>query len=402
MAVRLNPDSAEFNNNLGVVLNKEGFFETAIRASRKAIFLYPDYVEAHNNVGTALMELGRFSEAKEAFERAIAIDPNCVSAHLNVSLILMMKGEFTKGWLEYEWRWKDVKRSTPLRHFPYPFWKKATDDVKRLLVWGEQGVGDEVQFAGFIREIMTRGTSVIIECDRRLVGLFERSFPKALILGRTDSPNEILKDQLITHQIPMASIPKVLGLNPNSMAFRKPFLVADREIVMKLRKEYNKGKEKHLIGISWRSGNRQEGPKRSIELEHWEPIFKVPNTRFVSLQYGEHSHELNAAEKMSGVSIINDPRIDPLKNLDVFAAQVAAMDLVISVDISTVHFAGALGVNVWTLLPTVPDWRWGLEGIYTSWYSSMRLFRQKERGKWRPVIQEVAEELFALFLPDGF
>jgi hypothetical protein len=366
-----------------------------VRASQKAVSLTPDYVKAHNNMGTALMELERFIEAEKAFQRAMEIDPECAEAHLNLSLILMLQERFSEGWVEYEWRWKDSLFSTPKRNFPYLWWKGTTHDVGKLLLWGEQGVGDEVQFAGFIKDIAARGVSVVVECDRRLVRLLQRSFPDAMIEGRTNPPDKIIDDPCISHQLPMTSIPRILGVHPRRMTLRKAYLVPDEEMAGAFHMEYRQKKSDRLIGISWRSGNKQEGSKRSIGLESWGPIFKTPKVRFVNLQYGECTHELELAEKMHGVSIINDQRVDPMKNLDVFAGQVAAMDLVISADISTVHFAGALGVDVWTMLPTVPDWRWGLEGEYTFWYATMRLFRQKQRGEWGFVISRVAEELAA-------
>jgi len=155
-----------------------------------------------------------------------------------------------------------------------------------------------------------------------------------------------------------------------------------------------------LVGISFRSGNSQEGSKRSVGLEYWGPILKVGGARFVNLQYGECSRQLQVAYERFGVEVLKDERIDPFRALESFAAQVAAMDVVISVDNSTVHFAGALGVEVWTMLPTVPDWRWGLEGDRTQWYPTMRLFRQAERGEWKPVISRVARELTSLINPD--
>ncbi len=132
---------------------------------------------------------------------------------------------------------------------------------------------------------------------------------------------------------------------------------------------------------------------------YWGPVLKVRGARFVNLQYGECSRQLHAAYERFGVEILKDERIDPLRDLESFAAQVAAMDMVISVDNSTVHFAGALGVEVWTMLPTTPDWRWGLEGDRTRWYPTMRLFRQAERGEWKPIISRVARELTSLMNP---
>ena len=394
-AVSLVPNSAEFRNNLGVVFNRQGRFQEAVDACEKAIAIRPDYVEGHNNLGTALMELGRFAEANAAFERAIGIDPECAEAHHNRSLILLLTGHFEQGWKEYEWRWKHGGFSTPLRPFCQQWWNGDVEGVARLLVWAEQGIGDEVQFSGLIRHIISRGISVVIECDRRLVPLLQRSFASAAVAERTDPPRLLFaqSNPSITHQIPMASIPRVLGLSPNSMPFQSPFMIPDRKRRDRFRSEYKADRNPVLIGISFKSGNSQEGLKRSIPLEYWGPILKIAGARFVNLQYGECSGQLRTASDRFGVEILQDSSVNPLTDLETFAAQVAAMDLVVSVDNSTVHFAGALGVEVWTMLPTTPDWRWGLEGDSTRWYPSMRLLRQEQRGKWEPVISKVAEEL---------
>ena len=394
-AVNLVPNSAEFCNNLGVLFNRQGRFEEAVAASEKAITIRPDYVEAHNNLGTALIELGQFSEAKTAFERAITIDPQCAEAHHNRSLVLLLTAQFEEGWKEYEWRWRHKGFSTPLRPFSQELWDGSVNDVTKLLIWGEQGIGDEVQFSGLIRHIVSRGMRVVIECDHRLVPLLRRSFSEAIVVERTDPLSPLLKDPSISHQIPMASIPRVLGLTPNSMPFQNPFIIPSEEKRNRIRSDYKGDEESVLVGISWRSGNRQEGQKRSIGLDYWGSILNTPGVRFVNLQYGECSRELQSAHNRFGVKVLEDGNINPLKDLESFIAQVAAMDLVISVDNSTVHFAGAIGIDVWTMLPTVPDWRWGLEGDKTRWYPTMRLFRQEERGNWEQVISKVAGELIS-------
>ena len=398
-AVSLVPDSAEFRDNLGVLFNRQGRFEEAVSVSEKAITMRPSCVEAHNNLGTALMELGRFSEANTAFEKAIAIDPECAEAHHNRSLVLLLRAQFEQGWDEYEWRWRHAGFSTPLRRFSQQWWNGSVEGVAKLLVWGEQGIGDEVQFSGLIRHILSQSIDVVVECDKRLVPLLQRSFPGVIVVKRSDPPAPLLKEASITHQVPMASIPRVLGLSPNSMGFQNPFMVPDEKQRERFRSEYKADRAAVLVGISFRSGNSQEGQKRSIGLEHWGSILKVKEARFVNLQYGECSRQLQAAYERFGVEILKDERIDPLRDLESFAAQVAAMDVVISVDNSTVHFAGALGVEVWTMLPTTPDWRWGLEGDRTRWYPTMRLFRQAERGEWKPVISRVARELTSLINP---
>jgi len=398
-AVSLAPSSAEFLNNLGILFNRQGLFDQAVAASERAIAMKPKCVEAHNNLGTALMELGRFSEAEAAFERAIVIDTECAEAHHNRSLVLLLTARFEEGWDEYEWRWRHGGFSTPLRPFSQAWWDGSLEGVTKLLVWAEQGIGDEVQFSGLIRQILSLNIHVIVECDRRLVTLLQRSFPSIIVLERTNPPIPLLEDPTITHQIPMASIPRVLRLSPDSMSFQNPFMVPDEKQRDLFRSEYKGDGNPLLVGVSWRSGNSQEGPKRSVDLEHWGPILNVAGARFVNLQYGVCSRELQAAYDRFGVKVLEDQRINPLVNLDSFAAQVAAMDLVISVDNSTVHFAGALGIDVWTMLPSEPDWRWGLKGGRTRWYSTMRLFRQEQRGNWEHVISKLAGELALLVSP---
>ena len=400
-AVDLAPNSDEFLNNLGVLFNRQGLFGQAVTTSEKAITINPDSVQAHNNLGTALMELGRFSEAQAAFDRAIVIDPECAEAHHNRSLVLLLNARFEEGWDEYEWRWRNEGFTTPLRPFWQAWWDGSLEGVTRLLVWAEQGIGDEVQFSGLVRHVLSRGVQVVVECDRRLVTLLHRSFPGIEVVERANPPAALLKNPSITHQIPMASLPRMLRLSPDSMPFPDPFLVPDEKQRDLLRSEYKKDGDPLLVGISWKSGNSQEGPKRSVGLEHWGPIFNVRGARFVSLQYGECSRELQAVHDRFGIEVLKDEKVNPLVNLESFAAQVAAMDLVISVDNSTVHFAGALGVDVWTMLASEPDWRWGLKGDTTRWYSTMRLFRQAQRGNWEPVISKIAGELASLVRVDG-
>jgi Flp pilus assembly protein TadD len=395
-AVSLVPDSPELLNNLGVLYNRQEHFDEAVTVCEEAIAVCQNNVEAYNNLGTALMEVYRFSEADAAFKRATTIDPECAGAHHNRALVLLLTGQFEEGWQEYEWRWKSEGFSTPLRPFTQEWWDGSVEDVSKLLVWAEQGIGDEVQFSGLIRNILSRGIQVIVECDERLVPLLKRSFPGIIVVARTNPPALLLKNPSVTHQIQMGSIPRILGLSPDSMPFQKPFMVFDEGRRNQFRSEYKGDGNPVLVGISFRSGNSQEGLKRSVGLDQWGPILKVSGARFMNLQYGECSGQLQAAYDSFGVRILEDKRINPLKDLESFADQVAAMDLVISVDNSTVHFAGALGVEVWTMLPNVPDWRWGLEGERTRWYLTMRLFRQQERGKWEPVISKVAEELVLL------
>jgi Flp pilus assembly protein TadD len=388
-ALQIDAKYGEAVGNLGMLYLAEGKFELAAENLRKAIGFMPKVIEFYNNLGTALMELEKFDEALAAFNVALKMDPQLAQSHHNRALVLLLRGEFEQGWKEFEWRWKNSNFATPIRPFNQKRWNGNAEGVGKLLIWAEQGIGDEVQFSGLIPLVMAKGIKVVFECDKRLVSIMQRSLPEAVIVGRSEVPAKELSDKSITHQIPLCSLPMVLGW-PLDL---KSNIVPDENLRGQLRNKYKGGEDVLLVGVSWRSGNRQEGPKRSIDLEKLEPIFKTVGVKFVSLQYGDCLKEIEDTNKRFGISIINDETINPLTDLEGFAAQTAAMDVVISVDNSTVHFAGAMGVKVWTLLPKVPDWRWRLEGETTNWYPSMRLFRQDERGNWEKVIEKVAKEI---------
>jgi len=388
-AIQLDANYAEAFGNLGMTFLAQGKCEQAAECLRKAVSLMPDFAEFYNNLGTAVMELERFDEALDAFAKAIEIAPQLAQPHHNRSLVMLLLRRFEQGWKEYEWRWMNSGFSTPHRPFMQPRWNGQTADVKKLLVWGEQGIGDEVQFLSFVPVLVAKGINVVVECDKRLVPILKRSLPSVSVFARADVPAKELDDDSITHQIPVCSLPQILGW-PIEL---KPYILPDENLRKQLREKYKAGRDDLLVGISWRSGNSQEGAKRSINLELWESIFKIPGVKFVSLQYGQCEKQIQQTNERFGIEIIYDRSVNPLTDLESFCAQTAAMDVVISVDNSTVHFAGVMGREVWTMLPTVPDWRWGLTGEKTCWYPSMKLFRQSARGDWQPVIAKIAEEL---------
>lgn len=388
-AIQIDSAYAEAFGNLGMTFLAQGKCEPAAENLRKAVALMPNCAEFYNNLGTAVMELERFDEAIEAFAKAIELQPQLAQPHHNRSLVMLLLGQFQSGWKEYEWRWLNSGFSTPHRPFTQTRWTGQTNGLKKLLVWGEQGIGDEVQFLSFVPLLIANGIDVVVECDKRLVSILKRSLPNISIFGRSDAPAKELSDNSITHQIPVCSLPQILGW-PIDL---KPYILPDENLRRQLREKYKAGKDVRLVGISWKSGNAQEGVKRSIDLELWQPIFKIPGVKFVSLQYGRCQNQIQQANERFGIEIIKDEDVNPLTDLESFCAQTAAMDIIISVDNSTVHFAGTMGKPVWTLLPAVPDWRWGLDGEKTCWYPTMKLFRQKKRGNWQPVIEKAAAEL---------
>jgi Flp pilus assembly protein TadD len=349
----------------------------------------PQNVAARVNHGSARLELGDFSGALDDFRKAIELGDPTGEARNNAAIALLLQGEFDKGWDLHEYRWARPGAS-PRRSFGehFPAWDGSDLDGRRLLVWGEQGIGDEIMFAGLLDPLRHQG-SLVVECDGRLVPLLERSIPDVMAVARTDPPAPAIAGSDIDVQIAMGSLPR--HLRPDRQAPLAPYLRADAPTAASLRDSY--GTDAMLVGISWRSGNGQEGAKRSLPLARWGPILRTPGLRFVSLQYGEHAEEIAVVRETLEADVLCDDSVDPLEDMDRFAAQVAAMDLVISVDNSTVHMAGALGRPTWVLLPFVPDWRWQAEGTRTFWYESVRLIRQNQVGNFASVVEAVACEL---------
>jgi tetratricopeptide (TPR) repeat protein len=393
-ATELDPALPEAHNNFGRTLRAAGRLDEAIAAYEAAIARSPNYAEAHNNLGAALNAQSRFDEALAAYARAIALDPDNADAHWNKALLHLLLGQFEPGWTEYEYGWRvDVGRGQA-RHSAYPPWDGTPLAGKTLLTWSEQGIGDQIMFASLLPDLRQRGTHCIVEADARLEPLFRRSFEGIEFVARSEAAAARLGQMAIDHQASMGSLCRWLRPDAASFPARSGFLHADGEKTERIRQRYRaQFGGRPLVGISWRGGRGQAGRDRSIPLDAWRPILGHTNIAFVNLQYGDCEAELAAVRDAFGAQVFNDTAIDSLKNLDDFAAQTAAMDLVVSIDNSTVHMAGALNVPVWILLPAVPEWRWLLQRSDSLWYSSVRLFRQTAAGAWSPVIDSVAGAL---------
>ncbi len=398
-ALAIDPDFILAVNGLGIAEQKLGNWDDAAEAFRRALTLNPGFAEAANNLGILRHKQGRLDDAIASFERAIGTRPDYAKAHRNYSHVLLAAGRLKDGWREFPWRWQCSDFPTPDRNFPYPRWSGEAIDGKQFLVWGEQGVGDEVHFASMVPDLIDQGAGVILECDRRLVPLFTRSFPGVTCIAREDPP-AVASETEIDFQLPTADLGQWLRSQPGDFPDRRSYLVADEGQSKKLKAQYRTGGGDVLIGLAWISKNPEVGFERSLTLMDWAGLAALPGITFVDLQYGDTEAERKAFLDETGTAILHDDGVDQMADLDAFAAQVAAMDLIISIDNSTVHMAGALATPVWTLLPFQSDWRWMTERQDSPWYPEMRLFRQTEPGAWADVIAQVESALKG-WLPAG-
>ena len=262
-------------------------------------------------------------------------------------------------------------------------------------------MGDHIMFASLLLKLRYHAQRIFVESEHRLLPIFQRSFPGIDFFSVQSPPHSQLLDESIDFQSPVGSLPRYLLPNEDSFVKCVSYLEACRHKTEVLRRKYLQLSNcKFIIGISWKSENRSFGKLKSTSLDHWESFLShfQQDCFFISLQYGDVQDEVDAFIGKSGIKIYRDKDIDPLENLDDFAAQVSALDLVISTSNTTVHMAGALGKPVWTLLHYVPDWRWMLSRSDSPWYSSMTLFRPEKLGDWFSVFQQVTVNLEKLLL----
>jgi len=393
-AIQLQPNSAEIYNNLGVVLQEQGKLKEAIQAYEKAIEIRPDCTGVYINFGNALQEQGEVEKSIQTYRKAIQIQPDSAEAHKNLGMSLLLTGSFDDGWKQFAWRWQCKDFISEKRHFPQSNWDGSNLRSKTILVWAEQGIGDEIMFASMLSDLLEMGDNIIVECDARLIPLFQRSFPKIQFLPRQVPPDPQLFDTNIDYQIPMGNLGQWLRFNKDSFTAGNYLLPCSKRVLQLKGKYRSLSNDKLLIGISWKSINRDIGKTKSTLLEDWTSVLSQDGCYFINLQYGDTKSEIEEyVSDKKHISIYQDKEINPLTDLDGFAAQVSALDLVISTSNTTVHLAGALGQNVWTLLRLVPSWRWMTQRTDTLWYPKMRLFRQQQLGNWSHVFDEVKQTL---------
>jgi tetratricopeptide (TPR) repeat protein len=395
-AVRLQPNHAYVLSNLGGLLYERGKSSEAFEILSRAVKLAPDFSEAHCNLGGVLTHLGKFDMARAAVERALDLEPGLAQAHWHRAMLLLLEGNFADGWREYEWGLRCGERRSKAR--PFPHWDGASLEGKTILVFAEQGVGDEIMFASCIPDLLEHASpeNCIVDCDARLTPLFKRSIPGLMFPEATTGTDiEWLSDfPPVDVQVPMGSLPLHYRQDVAAFSGRSPYLLPDRQIDSSWRQRLAALGDGFKLGVSWRGGaNTVAIQKRSTTLNQWAPVFAVPDVHIIDLQYNSTEEEIENARESLGVEIHSWPDPDPMKDLEGFASLISELDLVISIDNSTVHLAGAIGMEVWTLLDASAEWRWMLEREDSPWYPRMRLFRQTETGGWAEVFSRVAAEL---------
>ncbi|HXF67794.1 MAG TPA: tetratricopeptide repeat protein [Burkholderiales bacterium] len=387
------PASFEAHLFLGMAHQRLHEPQRALACYEVALSLRPEDAELYMQRGIALQDLGRLDEALADFERAAARDPQLPFLALCRALALLLAGDYARGWDDYEAR-KQVK-TFPRRPVHFPEWDGSSLAGRTILVYGEQGLGDEILFASVLPEVLARAGHCIVECEPRLAPLFARSFPQASVYAAT--PERTLPEQIaarrIDCEIAAGSLPRFFRRSREDFPHHGGYLKADRERIARWRERLAGLGPGLKVGISWTGGvHRTRRPLRSIPLERWLPILAAPHARFVSLQYTAEAGA-EAAELYARHGVRVEHWREAIEDYEETAALVCALDLVVSVCTAVVHLTGALGRPVWVMVPYSPEWRYGIAGCAMPWYPSVRLYRQPAYGEWEPVIASVAAEL---------
>lgn len=389
-ALRLMPMHAPLHAVLAYTLNGAGRFLEAARACRQALTLAPAMADPLCTLGLVEQRVG-LPNARRWFDRAVAAVPAHALARFNRGLLALERGALTSGWADYASRFR-AGRARPERRFTIPEWKGESLKGKRLFVWREQGVGDEFLFASCYADVIKMAGEVVIECDRRLVPLFTRTHPRALV--RAEQPLHGLTEAEIVDcdfHIPAGSLPRLLRDQLGSFPERSSWLYPDAALVTDWRERLDADDAGLLVGISWRSQLMTAERQASyLPLDAWGPIFSVPGITLINLQYDECRSEIARAEARFGRPIYGWTGLDLRDDFEETAALIANLDLVIAPANSVAELTGALGVPVWRFGHR--DWT-QLGTACRPWYPSMRLFQPLPGEGLGEVLVRIATEL---------
>jgi tetratricopeptide (TPR) repeat protein len=393
-AIAAAPERASPYTNLGRIHQADpARAAEAVALHDQAIARDSALADAHNNRGVALYSLGRFDDAVTSFRRAIALKPALADAHHNLGNALLTLGDMAAGWEAFEWRWKCAGRKSTPRPFPQPPWQGEDLEGKRLLVWGEQGLGDELLYGSMVADLHERGIAVVWETDPRLAALAQRSFPGFQVVARSSPPDAATGDRRIGAQISTASLGRYMRPSFKGLPERARYLTADPTSAAAYRSRLLTGDKTRLVGISWASTSPDIGAYKTSALTAWAPIWRAAgrDSIVVDLQYGDTAAERAAAN----LDLIHLEDLDLLHDVDGLAALISACDVVVSVSNTTAHLAGALGTPVCVMVAggTAKLWYWGDGEGASAWYPSARIFKQRKAGDWDEVIARVAEHL---------
>jgi len=398
-AIKLNPQLAVLHRNLSLALHSIGDHEGAEKAF--AAMENAPVRPQHEMVETIIArgDMARFNNDLDAalhhYEQAWKLQPGHPMAHMRYGTAMMVKGDYRAAWPHFGARWNMPDAAQDRRPFTLPFWQgEHLPPGGKMLLFTEQGVGESLVLWSLMPELLARGITPVVETDPRMIPILRRSFPGVEILERINPPQPRLLQSDLVVQATLFDLAAVFRQSPADCTGALP-LKADMSRAATIRAQYQADDPRPLIGIAWHSANVKLGAPKSAALTNLAPLLTLPGYRFVDLQYGNRADDRDALKTKHGVDLLHDATIDQFKDLDGFAAQVAALDMVISTSNTTAHMAAAVGKPTWLMLHKgiSPHWYWTRDGATTPWYPTARLWRQQAANDWSGLAEIIAAEL---------
>jgi tetratricopeptide (TPR) repeat protein len=390
-AVSINPAAADGYYLLGKISQEQNRSDGAIENFNRALRVNPDFVEAHHSLGITLRAQGRLDEALRSFDKALSLRPGFPESRFGKSLLLLLRGDFAEGLELFESRLEICDEKHILDWIAFlsdhpgkPRWRGQDLGGKTLLIWVEQGAGDSMMAMRYLPKLAEKGVGrVLVLSDPSLTRLMQTLPAVSEITTRVDT----LSLDSFDYHCPIMSLPLLFGARLDTIPNAVPYLSVTAEAKRKWL-ERLAGRNGLRVGLVW-AGNKKYGKDllRSLSIRQLGPLIKTAGVTFISLQKGDAAAEL---AEMSW------PILDWMNECEDFsdtAALVVNLDLVISVDTSVAHLAGALGKPVWLLNRFESEWRWQLDREDSPWYPTMRIFRQSALNDWDGVVERVASEL---------
>lgn len=381
------PEDHRFISNYGLALGNMGRLDEALALFDGALASNPLLANIYVNRASIHKKRHDLKKSITDLESALEITPLSAAAHYALGCAYIQNEDYARGWPHYEWNWhvSEMPKFRPTKQLPN--WYGQNLASKSLLVYVEQGIGDTVMFARYLPVLdrLYANLALTVICERKLEGLLRNSFPfvkKFLVKEDLKTNDNIEADYMVA----FGSLPCILKTEIANVPNEVPYLKNLNP------RKYNSADTKLIIGITWSSNSLDAGYKRSLPLESYLFFKEMQGVKLVDLQYGDTSAE-RATAASKGLNLLHDDTVDPFTDMQAHIDQIAACDLVISADNTTVHAAGALGKPVWTLLPYDSYWRWHLDHESTPWYPTMRLFRQDSGRSFGPVLEKLAAEI---------
>ena len=382
--------SPDILNEIGICHLHAGRAEAAAEWLARAVRLAPASAIYRNHLALALEGTGEPEAAIGEYDRALEIDPNHSEAGWNRTVALMALGRYAQGLKG--WHLRRGHRSYRARAIQLPEWDGKQLDEGRLLVYAEQGLGDQILYAALLPLIAASAPALTLEAEPRLVPLFARSFSGTEVIAAAASPGPEVTSPKTVARHSIVDLARELPGAAETILPAAGYLQPDGPRRDEFRARLQAFGPPPYVGISWRSGADGNGAPKSIDLHRWRKILLQGPATFVNLQYGNTDEDINKAERLTGARIYTDLDLDRFADLDGLAALIGALDQIITTSNITPMIAGAIGVPCWIMLRKSPFWYWGLAGDQAPFFASVRCYRQETAGEWDSVIERVAQD----------